>query len=113
LKNQNDIDCLVFAKGIDMQLANNDLYNFAFEKNSNYLGMRNKRLLALETNVRFLGHHFGSNWTTCFGGGLSSIALAANVKKCYIASGVCYTNMHPVGSNFITDRLWSNAYTEI
>jgi hypothetical protein len=72
-----------------------------------------KEIIPFETNVRFLGHQYGVGWSTCFGGGLSSIALAAGAKKCYIASGVTYACMHPEGSNFITDHLWSNGYTQI
>jgi len=113
LKHKNELDYLLFAKGIDMQLSSDDLYNEALSKNKDFLNKEGKKILPFETNVRFLGHHYGVGWGACFGGGLSSIALAAGAKKCYIASGVTYSSMHPEGSNFITDHLWSNGSTQI
>lgn len=113
LKHKQEIDYLLFAKGIDMQLSSDELYNEALSKNKDFLNKEGKEVIPFETNVRFLGHQYGVGWSTCFGGGLSSIALAAGAKKCYIASGVTYACMHPEGSNFITDHLWSNGFTQI
>lgn len=112
LKHAQEIDYLLFAKGIDMQLSSDDLYKVAFAKNKNYLDSNGHHLIPFETNVRFLGHHYGLNWSNCFGGGLSSIALALGAKKCYIASGLTYENLLPESSNFITDHLWGNGFTE-
>lgn len=113
-KNIDEIDLLFFSKGIDIQLTNDALFEETLAKNRQFMQSKNKSLLAIETNVRFLGHSAGGlGWSLCFGGGLSSIALAANVQKCFIASGVTYHAMYPEGSNFITDTLWSNEYTRI
>jgi len=112
LKHAQEIDYLLFAKGIDMQLSNDDLYNEALNKNKQYLDSNGHELVPFETNVRFLGHHYGLNWGNCFGGGLSSIALALGAKKCFIAAGLTYENLLPESSNFITDHLWSNGFTE-
>ncbi len=113
LKHKEELDYLLFAKGIDMQLSSDELYNEALSKNRDFLNKEGKQIIPFETNVRFLGHAYGIGWSVCFGGGLSSIALAAGAKKCYIASGVTYSSMHPEGSNFITDHLWSNGSTQI
>jgi hypothetical protein len=113
LRNEQRIDWLLFAKGIDMQLSNDALYTEAFERNSNYLAARGKRLVPCETNVRFLGHEHGLGWGLCFGGGLSSIALAAGARTCFLASGVTYAMTVQEGSNYITDALWSSDHTRI
>ncbi|MDO6763866.1 hypothetical protein [Agarivorans sp. 1_MG-2023] len=110
---QQQIDYLLFAKGIDMQLSSDNLYQQAFNCNKQYLASKGKQLVPCETNVRFLGYHHQLNWGVCFGGGLSSIALALGVKKCFIASGLTYENNIPEGSNYITDHLWSNHHTQI
>ncbi len=112
-KNEQDIDFLMFAKGIDLQLTSDELFTEALQINATYLRTKGKDILPLETNVRYLGHHYGLSWSLCFGGGLSSIALAAKVKKCYIASGITYASKDYEGSNFITDRLWSTEFTQI
>jgi len=113
-KNFEEIDLLFFAKGIDMQLNNDELFSQALERNRLYLESKNKELVEVETNVRFLGYETANvGWKLCFGGGLASIALAANAKKCFIASGVAYGTLYPEGSNFVTDQLWSSDFTEI
>ncbi|TKB45474.1 hypothetical protein [Thalassotalea mangrovi] len=113
LTNKDDIDALLFVKGIDMQLDNDELFAQASAANQQYLQKYNKPLLNIVSNVRFLGHHFGVKWGACCGGGLSSIALAAGVKKCLIASGSSYDYIYPSGTNYISDHLWSNAGTKI
>lgn len=113
LKHAKEIDYLLFAKGIDMQLSSDDLYNQALLSNRDYLKKQDKEIIPVETNVRFLGHKYGAGWSVCFGGGLASIALAAGAKKCYIASSYTIASMNPAASSFITDHLWSNGFTEI
>lgn len=113
LRHQDEIDYLLFAKGIDMQLSNSDNFEFALKKNTEYLENNQKKIYPIETNVRYYGHEFGLSWNICFGGGLSSIALAGAFKRCYIASGISYADLYPHGSSFMTDHLWSNEYTEI
>ena len=114
IKNSDSIDLLFFSKGIDIQLDNDHLFQEALSKNRKFVQQKKKPLLSVESNVRFLGHTIGGlGWGLCFGGGLSSIALAANVRKCFIASGVTYQTLYPEGSNFITDHLWSNEFTQV
>lgn len=113
LRHQDDIDYLLFAKGIDMQLSNTDNYNYALKLNTEYLQSKRKPMYPIETNVRFFGHEFGLSWNICFGGGLSSIALAGGFKRCYIASGISYADLYPHGSSFMSDHLWSNECTQI
>lgn len=113
LKNAAEIDCLLFSKGIDMQLANEEMYQHAFRKNAEFLLGKGKLIFPIETNVRYFGHQFGLTWILCFGGGLSSIALAGGFKKCFIASSLSYADLYPHGSSFISDHLWRTEHTEI
>lgn len=113
LRHIEEIDFLMFAKGIDMQLSNDENYNYALKLNSEYLETKERKIYSIETNVRFYGHEYGISWAACFGGGLSSIALAAGVQRCFIASGISYANLYPHGSSFMSDHLWSNEFTKI
>lgn len=113
LSNREEIDFLLFVKGIDMQLSSTALFAEALEKNREYLRKRGKVLHTCETNVRFLGYEHGLSWTVCFGGGLSSIALAAGLQKLFLASGQTYAETTHEGSNYITDHLWGNGVTQI
>lgn len=113
-QHQNEIDVLVFSKGIDMQLENVHLYNQAFTENKKYLEIHGKQLISVSTNVRFLGHKHQVGWQNyCCGSGLSSIALAGRFKKCFIASSDSYAIMPTHGSNYVTNPLWSNEHTQI
>ena len=113
LKHCDDIDFALFVRGIDMQPDNESLFDEAFARNEAFVQERGKRLLPCSTNVRFLGHEFGAGWSLCFGGGLASIALAAGLERCFLASGVTYAEMELEGSNYITDPMWSNGVTSI
>lgn len=113
LHHADELDLLLFAKGIDMQLHNDEGYQRALAMNTDYLRHRGKPLIPLETNVRFLGREFGLSWIPCMGGGLASIALAGGFRRCYIAAGLSYGDMIPNGSSFVTDHLWSTEWTEI
>ncbi|TLU64688.1 hypothetical protein FE810_11435 [Thalassotalea litorea] len=113
LTNQQDIDALLFVKGIDMQLENDALFAETSRVNREYLKQYNKPLHTIISNVRFLGHHFGVKWGACCGGGLSSIALAIGARKCLIASGSSYDYIYPSGTNYISDHLWGNQQTRI
>ncbi|WP_394175694.1 hypothetical protein [Thalassotalea litorea] len=113
LTNKDDIDALLFVKGIDMQLDNDALFAETSRVNRDYLQQYDKPLYTITSNVRFLGHHFGVKWGACCGGGLSSIALAVGARKCLIASGSSYDYIYPSGTNYISDHLWGNLQTRI
>lgn len=113
LTNPDEIDALLFVKGIDMQLDNDALFTQTSEVNRAFLQKYDKPLLTIVSNVRFLGHHFGVKWGACCGGGLSAIALAIGARKCLIASGSSYDYIYPSGTNYISDQLWSNSQTAI
>lgn len=113
LRNAGKLDCLLFAKGIDFQL-DNPVFDEALRKNRAFLDLYEKKLWPVETNVRFLGHHYGVGWqSVCAGSGLSSIAMAGGFRKCYIASSNHNGAVYPEGSNYITDPMWSNGHTEV
>lgn len=113
IKRRDEVDFLVFAKGIDMQLSNESLFDEAFARNQAFLAQHRKPLIACDTNVRFLDHEYGLGWGLCSGGGLSSMALASGATACFVASTVTYAATEQEGSNYITDHLWSNEQTQI
>lgn len=112
LKHEPEITHLLFAKGIDMQLSNDALFEQALAANREFLEQRGKPLVPLETNVRFLGHAYPPlNWSICHGGGLASIALALGFQRVYIAATHTYAELFPCGSHPLTDQLWSTEAT--
>jgi hypothetical protein len=114
LKHEQEITHLLFAKGIDMQLSNDGLFDQALQANREFLEARGKQLVALETNVRFLGHAYPPlNWLICHGGGLASIALALGFQRVYIAATHTYAELFPWGSHPLTDQHWSTEGTEL
>ncbi|OMH25730.1 hypothetical protein [Motiliproteus sp. MSK22-1] len=113
LKAKNNIDELLFVKGIDMQLDNEQLYTEAYAANSHFLAQQGASLVAVESNVRFLGHHHKIGWNSWNGAGLASIAMAGGYRQCYIASGLSYAELIPEGTSYITDHLFSNAHTTV
>jgi hypothetical protein len=113
-KHLTSITHLIFAKGIDMQLENDALFAEALANNQRVADRYGKTLIPVSTNVRFFGHaHKPINWRIHSGGGLASIALASGLSRVYVASTYTYTQLFPMGSHVVTDRLWSSEATEI
>ena len=113
LKEKNNIDELLFVKGIDMQLSNEQLYSEAYAANNCFLSKHDAKLTAVQSNVRFLGHHHNIGWNSWNGAGLASIAIAGGYRECYIASGLSYGELIPEGTSYISDHLFSTAHTRI
>jgi hypothetical protein len=114
LKHLPKITHLIFAKGIDMQLENDALFAEALASNQRVADRYGKTLVPVSTNVRFFGHaHKPINWRIHSGSGLASIALASGLSRVYVASTYTYTQLFPMGSHVVTDRLWSSEATEI
>ncbi|AWL11666.1 hypothetical protein HMF8227_01185 [Saliniradius amylolyticus] len=113
LKQRAHLDETLFAKGIDIQLDNDPLYQQALERNTAYLARDEMPMRAIATNVRYLGYHHNIGWNRWNGAGLASIALAGGVARCYIASGSSYAEMKIEGTSFVTDPLWSSRQTKI
>ena len=113
LKEKQNIDDLLFVKGIDIQLDNDTLYDEAYRRNRQFLTSEGRDLVQVTSNVRYLGYHQKMSWNSWNGGGLSSIAMAAGYKHCLIASGKSYAEFFPEGSSYVSDHLWSSAGCQI
>jgi hypothetical protein len=113
LKEKQNIDDLLFVKGIDIQVHNDALYEEAFRRNQQFLASEGRDLIPVASNVRYLGYHHNMSWNSWNGGGLASIAMAAGYKHCLIASGKSYAEFFPEGSSYVSDHLWSSASCQI
>jgi hypothetical protein len=102
----------VFVRGVDFQL-DNPVYDEAYARNATWLAMRNIPLIAMSSNVRWVGRAFGIGWSTYFGAGLSSFAHVLGAGTMYIASGHTWRELWPDGSHPVTDPLWSSSAVKI
>jgi hypothetical protein len=115
LKHDVEITKLLFIRGIDMQLGNQETFHDALKYNQWFAEKHGKCLMPIVSNVRFLFHHFGSRgWNTLGNGaGLASVALALNLTRTYIASSHAYDQLSPLGSHPLVDGLFSTEVNEI
>jgi hypothetical protein len=113
LKEKQNIDDLLFVKGIDIQLNNHLLYEEAYQRNKHFLASEDRDLVRVTSNVRYLGAHKKMSWSSWNGGGLASIAMAGGYKHCLIASGKSYGELFPEGSSYVSDHLWSSSGCQI
>lgn len=113
LKEKDNIDDLLFVKGIDIQLNNDSLYAEAYQRNLEFLRSEGRDLLQVSSNIRYLGYAHKLSWNSWNGGGLASIAIAAGYKQCLIASGKSYAEFFPEGTCYVSDHLWSSAGCQI
>lgn len=107
LKHADEVTDLVFVKGIDMQVDNDDLFAQVLPANERFASARGKKLIAIESNLRRFCHPRGVAWTVYNGAGLASIGLALSLRKVYIASSHTYSELFAWGSHPLTDALWS------
>lgn len=112
LKHPDEITHLIFIKGVDIQIDNDALFSEALALNQNFADAYGKKLVPVETNIRRFCHPRDTPWTTCNGGGLSSVGLALRFSRVYIASSHTYSELFPLGSHPMTDHLWSTEATE-
>lgn len=113
LRHMEEVTSMVFVKGIDMQLTNDNLFNEVWEANSDFARTIGKPLVPVASNVRFFAREHGCVWPTYFGVGLASIAYALGLSKVFIASGVYYDDLAPHGSHPLTDPLLSSSTMQV
>lgn len=114
LKEQN-LDYLVFMKGVELPLLIYDNYDFdplqrKLEKVANHY---NVELIIGETNLR---DHFKINWENLYsGGGLSSVAISLGnqINQFLIPSSFSYNFSPPSASSLQTDSYWSTGQQHI
>jgi hypothetical protein len=116
LKNRSLVTHLVYARGIDMQLGDELLYEQCLAGNRQIADEFAKTLVTIESNVRFFMRQLSGGeigWLKGQGCGLGSIALALGFSQTLISSSNTYDHLHPCGSHPLTDPLCSSAHVNI
>lgn len=117
LKHKQTIQTLIYVRGIDMQLDDdNELWEHCSKLNKEIAREYNKDLILVETNIRFFIRALGKppiGWGIAQGSGLASIAHILGFSKTYIASSNIYLELHPYGTHPLTDPLFSSKRVKI
>ncbi|WP_229659146.1 hypothetical protein [Luteimonas terricola] len=105
------VDTLIYVRGIDMQLDEDELYRQCLESNLEIAEAYGKRLVAIESNVRFFIRKVSRSdigWGVAQGCGLGSLANVLGMPVTYISSSAAYDDLGPTGSHPLTDPLCSS-----
>lgn len=116
LKEQDKLTHLVYARGIDMQLDKEALWQQCLAHNQQIADRFNKTLVAVETNVRFFIRRISSpdiGWNQAVGTGMASLAHSLGFARTLISSSNTYNALHPYGSHPLTDPLFSSEAVQI
>lgn len=112
LKHRNEIDDLIFVRGVDMQIDNVELFERVRASTEATALAFGKRLLVVETNIRKFCHPRGVPWGSWYcGSGLASMGLALGFERCLLASSQSYAELEPWGTHPVLDHLWSSECT--
>lgn len=110
MRHRHRITSAVLLRGIDMQLGNDELWasaQAAARRLAAHLGLP---LLTVESNIRFLGYHYGLKWAHAFqGAGLASIGHLLDAREVLVAATSSLADLVPYGSHPLTDPLWSSS----
>ena len=114
MRHRESITSAVLLRGIDMQLSNEALWTSAqaaAQRLAAHLGLP---LLSVESNIRFLGYHYGLKWAHAYqGAGLASIGHLLDAREVLVAATSSLADLVPYGSHPLSDPLWSSAATTI
>ena len=116
LTHEHELSQLVYVRGIDMQLDEDELWLDCLERNRQAAGMFGKTLVTIETNIRFFIKEISSpgiGWGVSQGCGLAAIAHAMNPGRILISSSNTYKALHPYGTHPLTDPLLSSSNLRI
>jgi hypothetical protein len=102
----------VVMRGIDLQL-DNPLWNEVVERNRTWLASRGVPLVAIESNIRFVGHRAGVRWPMYFGAALAATGHALGAGTLLIAAGHTWRELWADGSHPFSDPLWSSEATRV
>ncbi|WP_202840257.1 hypothetical protein [Luteimonas saliphila] len=105
------IDTLIYVRGIDMQLDDEALYRECLQSNLEIAQAYDKKLVAIESNVRFFIRKVsrsGIGWGVAQGCGLGSLANVLGMPLTCISSSAAYDDLGPQGSHPLTDPLCSS-----
>jgi hypothetical protein len=112
LKRMEEISHLVFIHGFDFYL-DKDTYRRAIERNTSFARGFDKVLIPVETNHYPFGYRYNLSRNLTQGSALASVALLVGFPRVYLPAAYSYSQLIPLGSHPLTDRLWSNEAVEI
>jgi hypothetical protein len=113
VKHEAEITHLVFIHGLEITLANRDLFRQALTRNEAAAERYGKILLPVETNLRELAAAHGLGNYLFQGAILAGVALALGFPRVYVGATFTYRDLHPWGTHPVLDPLWSTEATEI
>jgi hypothetical protein len=114
IRNRDTITTALLLRGIDMQLANEELWPQAEASATRLAQHFGLPLATLTTNVRYLGYHSGLKWADHFqGAALAAIGHALGYGRVLVAATSSLADLGPYGSHPLTDPLWSSSTTTI
>lgn len=102
----------MFVRGIDFQL-DNPIYDESFARNRDWLARRDIKLLAMDSNIRWVGHSFGLGWFMYQGAGLSAIAHVSGFSLSWVSSDHSWKDLLAEGVHPCSDPHWSSATREL
>ena len=108
LKNEAEIDALVYVHGFDVDLENTQLRQQVSDMLREVGAHFGKDVIEVETNLRDFSNPVVS-WPRYYGSALVSIAhcLESNVDKIFIPAAQTYKDLFPEGAHPLLDPLWS------
>lgn len=109
------ISHLLFVRGFDISLGDDELYHVALESVRAVSGKLGATLVPCATNLRGVVPGKLIPWEMYFGQALASVALGLErlLGAVYISAGLPKLEMTPRGSHPLTDPLWSTESTRI
>jgi hypothetical protein len=110
-RHRDAITHLVFCKGFDIRLDENERFEQALSSNRRFADRYHKTILVVETNIREAIS--GYDALKSHGAVLAGISLALGFKTQYFPASHAYSELFPWGSHPLTDPLLSNEITTI
>jgi hypothetical protein len=108
LRRRDEITHLISVQGIDVQVDNDELWSRVIAANAGFAERFGKTLVNVRTNIRRFCHPRGVSWLVLNGAGLAAIAHALGIGRYYVAASHTYTQLYPLGSHPLSDRLWGS-----
>lgn len=110
VRNEVDIDALVYVHGFDIALSRTDIRDVTSEHLRDVAAITGKELIEVSTNVRRFLNLAGKWPTLTHGAALSSVGhlLSGQFGRQLIPASHTYTDTFPWGSHPLLDHLWSS-----
>lgn len=111
---QDDIDYLLYVEGIDIQLDNTTLSTQVHQANQAFADKHATPLIYVQSNIRYLPHHFGLSWKKYYcGAGLGVTAMLLGIGTVLIPGSQPIIDVYPDGTTPVTDPLYGNGATKV